>query len=164
MTKLGHITLPLPSQTQFKPPKLHQEVTCKLDYSAYLSGSFRRVFEAGHRQNNFLLIELYITIKNNKTLCQIKCVVTYAWSANLSCTFRRKFCPLFSFFSVSQRGRKKMIEYKTCRVAWTSLEVLSPVSFLRLVYFPLGKISIIIPYNYSSCMQQFHFFSHKQLI
>lgn len=127
MTKLGHITLPLPSQTQFKPPKLQEEFSCKLDYSAYLSGSFRRVFEAGHRQNNFLLIELYITIKNNITLCQIKCVVTYAWSANLSCTFRRKFYPLFSFFSVSQRGRKKMIEYKTCRVAWTSLEVLSPV-------------------------------------
>ena len=117
-----HITLPLSSHTQFKPPKLQEEFTCKLDCSVYL---FRvRVFEAGHRQNNFLLIALYITITNNKTLRQIRCVVTYAWSANLSCTCRRKFCPLLSFFSVTQRGRKKMIEYKTCRVAWTSLEVL----------------------------------------
>ena len=31
-----HITLPLPSHTQFKPPKLQEEFTCKLDCSVYL--------------------------------------------------------------------------------------------------------------------------------
>ena len=33
-----------------------KELTCKLDFSAYLSGSCRRAFKTGHRQNDFLLI------------------------------------------------------------------------------------------------------------
>ena len=33
-----------------------KELTCKLDFSPYLSGSYRRAFKTGQRQNDFLLI------------------------------------------------------------------------------------------------------------
>ena len=33
-----------------------KELTCKLDFSPYLSGSSRRAFKTGRRQNDFLLI------------------------------------------------------------------------------------------------------------